>query len=89
MPAPANPANNDKNADDAPAGPNAPSQNQPVPINPAGPTVPVPNLQPAPNQPAPLIIHQKMLNWSRFKPEFAGTPDKMWKHIFFVQMTGW
>ena len=43
-----------ENADDAPAGPSAPAQ----------------------NQPAPQIIHQQILNWSHFKPEFVGRPDE-------------
>ena len=55
-PAPANLAQDD-NADNAPAGPNAPVPNQPAPANPVGPTPPVPN-QPLQNQPAPQIIHQ-------------------------------
>ena len=74
-PTPANPA---------PADPDAPAPNQHVPANPAGPTMAVPN-QPVPhqlvsNQPALMqpalaasqIIHQQVLNWSHFKPEFAG-----------------
>ena len=34
---------------------------------------------PVPNQPtpvAPQIIHQQVLNWSHFKPEFAGRPEE-------------
>ena len=41
------------------------------------PNVPAPN-PPVPNQPAleaPHIIHQ-VLNWSHFKPEFAGRPEE-------------
>ena len=57
--------------------PHQPAPNQPAPANPAGTTVPVPNLpQPFPNQPAPQIIHQQMINWSHFKPEFAGRPEE-------------
>ena len=37
--------------------------------------MPVPNLQPIPNEPAPHIIHQQVLNWSYFKPAFAGRPE--------------
>ena len=40
--------------------------------------MPVPN-QPVPNEPAlaaPQIIHQQVLNWSHFKPEFAGRPEE-------------
>ena len=33
--------------------------------------------------------HRPQLNWSHFKPEYAGRPDKMWKHIYLGQMTGW
>ena len=50
---------------------------QPVPANPTGPFQPVPNWsQPFLYQPVPQIIHQQMVNWSHFKPEFAGKPDK-------------
>ena len=62
-----------------PAGPTTPAQpapHQPAPANPASPTVSVPNLQPVPDQPAPQIIQQQMLNWSHFKPEFAGRPEE-------------
>ena len=87
VPAPANPPNNDGNADHAPANPanpanpaqanpsDTPTPHQPAPANPAGPAMPVPNLQPIPNQSAPQIILQQMLNWSHFKPEFAGRPE--------------
>ena len=68
-PAPANPANNDENAEDAPA------PHQRTPANPAGPTMHVPNPQPIPNQPSPQIIHQQVLNWSHFKPEFTDRPE--------------
>ena len=86
-PAPANPAH-DENADPAPANPDAPAPNQLAPANPVGPTLLVPNQpiphQPVPNQPALMqpapaasqIIHQQVLNWSHFKPEFAGRPEK-------------
>ena len=82
-PAPANP-DQDGNADPipanpAPADPDAPASNQPAPANPAGPAVHVPCLQPVPNQFAlasPQIIHQQVLNWSHFKPEFAGRPEE-------------
>ena len=55
---------------------------QPVPNQPV-PNQPVPH-QHIPNQPAPMqtalaapqIIHQQVLNWSHFKPEFAGTPEE-------------
>ena len=44
---------------------------------PAGPLQPVPNWpQALLHQPAPQIIHQQMVNWSHFKPEFAGTPEE-------------
>ena len=56
--------------------PAQPASHQPAPANPAGPTLPVPNLQPAPIQPVPQIIHQQIINWSHFKPEFAGRPEK-------------
>ena len=72
MPAPANPAQ-DENADSTPTDPNAPAPNQPAPASTAGPAVPVPN-QPA--SAAPQIIHQQVLNWAYFKPEFAGRPDE-------------
>ena len=76
-PAPA-PANNDQNQDananpDQNASPNAPAPQQSAPANPAGPGPPV---QPVPYQPAPQIIHQQVLNWSHFKPKFAGRPEE-------------
>ena len=47
------------------------------PANPTGPAVPVSNLlQPFPYQPAPQIIHQQMINWCHFKPEFPGRPEE-------------
>ena len=52
-------------------GPPAP---QPLPVSPVQPAVlPTPPVQPAlpPAQPGQL----KQLNWSHFKPEFAGKPD--------------
>ena len=76
VPAPADPAQ-DENSDPAPATPDAPAPNQPASANPVGPTLPVPN-QPTLMQPAlaaPQIIHQQVLNWSHFKPEFAGRPE--------------
>ena len=67
---PKNPAN------PAPANPNdTPAPHQPAPANPVGPGVPVPNPQPITNQPASQISHQQVLNWSHFKPEFAGRPE--------------
>ena len=54
----------------APADPKAPAPNQPAPANPVGTAPPVPN------QPAPEIILQQVLNWSYYKPEFAGRPDE-------------
>ena len=72
VPAPANSDNNDENADNAPAGPNTPALHQPASPNPAGPAMPVPNMQPVPNLLAPQIVHQQVLNWSHFKPEFTG-----------------
>ena len=82
VPAPVNPDQNQP-ADLAPADPNAPAPNEPapeepVPSNPAGPTMPIPN-QPALRQPAPAdpqMIHQQVLNWSHFKPEFLGRPEE-------------
>ena len=57
--------------------PHQPAPNQPAPANPTGPAMPVPNPpQPFPYQPAPQIIHQQMINWSHFKPEFAGRPEE-------------
>ena len=41
---------------------------QPSPVQPPG----LPN-QPIPTQP---IQHMPQLNWSHFKPEFAGKPDE-------------
>ena len=33
--------------------------------------------------PPPVVLQQQMhMNWSHFKPEFSGKPDKMWKHIY-------
>ena len=91
-PNPTNLDNNDNNGqanpNDTPAGQPAPHQpppnqpagqpatHQPAPANPASPTVPVPNLQPIPNQLAPQIIHHQMVNWYHFKPEFAGKPEE-------------
>ena len=93
MPAPVTPDQNQL-ADPAPADPEAPAPNQPAPANPVGPNPPVPKQpvlhQPVPNQPAPMqpalaapqIIHQQELNWSHFKPEFAGRPDEdVEKHL--------
>ena len=77
VPAPANP-DQDHPADTTPTDPNVPAPNQPAPANPAGPTMPVPN-QPAPMQPALAalqIIHQQVINWSHFMPEFAGRPEE-------------
>ena len=65
-----NETNQEENNDDnnAPAGPpNVP--NQPAPGNPANPL-------PPPHQPAPPILQQQMINWSHFKPEFAGKPEE-------------
>ena len=75
-PALANPAP-DQPADPTTADPNVPTPNQPAPV------VPVPN-HPAPagrvpNQPAvpaPQKIHQQILNWSHFKPQFTGRPEE-------------
>ena len=70
-PAPANPAPNQP-ADPTPVDPDVPTPNQPTPNQ---PTLAVP----VPNQPAPAacqIIHQQVLNWSYFKPEFAGRPEE-------------
>ena len=51
--------------------PNQPTLNQPVPNQ------PVPNLpQPFLYQPVPQIIHEQMINWSYFKPKFAGRPQE-------------
>ena len=55
-----------------PAPPN-PAQNQPANPTQADPATPAPN-QPAPA--APQIIHQQVLNWSHFKPEFASRPEE-------------
>ena len=69
QPAPANPA-----------GPTPPAQlipQQPSPANPTGLFVPVPNLlQPFPYKPSPQIIHQQMINWCHFKPQFTGKPEE-------------
>ena len=78
--------------------PNQPTNqppNQPALANPAGPPQPVPNWpKPFPCQPACQIIHQQMVNWGHFKPEFAGKPEEdtdahllctndwMWTHNF-------
>ena len=74
-PAPA-PAQNDQEQQPAP-GPEQPVHPAPaspaVPVSQLNPTIPVPN-QPA--QPVPQIIHQQVLNWSHFKPEFAGRPEE-------------
>ena len=67
-------------APNQPAGqpvPHQPVTNQPAPAKSAGPTPHVPNLlQPFTYQPAPQIIHQQMINWSHFKPEFASRPEE-------------
>ena len=79
QPAPNQPAPNQP-APANPAGPTPPAHlnpQQPALANLAGPFAPVPNLlQPFPYQPAPQIIHQQMINWSYFKPEFAGRPEQ-------------
>ena len=60
--------------------PNAPPNqppHQPALAKPAGPLQPVPNSpQPFLHQPALQIIHQQIVNWSHFKPEFAGKPEE-------------
>ena len=49
----------------------------PIPANRKGPLQPVPNWpQPPLCQPAPEIIHQHMVNWCHFKPEYAGKPEE-------------
>ena len=74
-PAPA-PAQNDQEQQPTPA------PEQPVHPIPADPTVSVPQPNPTmpvpnqPTQPVPQIIHQQVLNWSHFKPEFAGRPEE-------------
>ena len=63
--------------------PHQPTPNQPAPANPAGPNVPVPNLQPVPNQPASQIIHHQMVHWCHLKPEFTGKPEEdVEAHLF-------
>ena len=91
--------NNDNDDNNAPAGPSNVLPNQPAPqpppAHPTGPPIPAPDWpQPVPCQPPPQIIHQQMVNWSNFKPEFAGKPeedaevhllytnDLMWTHNF-------
>ena len=96
------------NDNNTPAGnpgilPNQPAP-QPLPAQPTDPPRALPNQsapQPAPNwpqplldQPPPQIIHQQMVNWSNFKPKFAGKPEEdaeahllhtndwMWTHNF-------
>ena len=63
-----------------PAGQPAPHQLpsiQPALANPVGLNMPVPNPhQPFPIQPVPQIIHQQMINWCHFKPEFTGKPEE-------------
>ena len=64
-----------------PAGPPLAPPNQPVPqtppVNPAGPAKPAHNWpQPLLCQPLPLNNTPKMVNWSNFKPEFAGKPEE-------------
>ena len=54
----------------------------PAPPAPPAPQVPAPQLpaqpQVPPNQPIPTlpIQHMSQLNWSHFKPEFAGKPGE-------------
>ena len=85
-PAPINPDQNQP-ADPSHADPEVPAPEQPAPEGPAPnqptPAVPVPH-PPVPNKPAlmqhalaaPQIIHQQVLNWSHFKPEFAGRSEE-------------
>ena len=78
---PAGPTNAPPNQPPNQPPPNQPAlqlpPNQPAPANPTGPPQPVPNWsQPFPCQPAPQIIHQQMVNWSIFKPEFAAKPEE-------------
>ena len=45
-----------------------------VPLQPAAPQAPQqPTVLQCPQQPASQMVH---LNWSNFKPDFSGTPDK-------------
>ena len=54
-----------------------PAPQQPAPANPAGPFQPALNWpQPFPQQSAPWIIHQQMINCCYFKPEFAGKSEE-------------
>ena len=74
QPAPANPAGQVPTEQPVPQ---QPPPQQPAPANPAGPFQPVPNWpQPFPHQPAPQIIHQQMINWCPFKPEFTVKPEE-------------
>ena len=78
---------NDNNAPASIQGipPNQPAP-QPLPALPAGPPIVLPNQpaphpapnwpQPLPCQPTPLIMHQQMVNWSNFKPEFTAKPEE-------------
>ena len=68
--------------------PNQPAPQSP-PINPAGPPQPAPNWpQPLLCQPPPQIIHQQMVNWSNFKPEFAGKPEEG-AEVHLLHMNDW
>ena len=70
--------------------PNQPNQLPNQPNQPQNPPIELPNqanLPPnkPPNLPANLpdpMDNQQQLNWSYFKPEFAGKPEETWKHIF-------
>ena len=68
--------------------PNQPAP-QPPPINPAGPPQPAPNWpQPLLCQLTPQIIHQQMVNWSNFKPEFTGKPEED-AEVHLLHMNDW
>ena len=81
VPAPANPAQ-DENADPAPADPYAPAPNQPAQqillvFTCSKPTCSTSACsKPTFPNAACQIIHQQVLNWSHFKPEFAGGPEE-------------
>ena len=60
-----------------------------LPAHPVPPSPPVPTPQHSSAQPAQEIqpVHVPQLNWSHFKPEFAGKPEDAEAHLF--RMNDW
>ena len=59
--------------------PNEDPQNAPPPLNPFMPNAPL----------APAVPQRPQLNWSHFKPKYAGKPDQDAEAHLLRTMTGW